>query len=275
MERSGTGRWRRLPALIGAVVLMTAVPAAALNVLGTNGNDVLRGTKAGDWINGKRGNDRIFGLAGNDILTGGPGADYVDAGAGSDRLLLRDGVRDRAVCGAGRDVVVADQVDIVRFDCEVVSGPSEPNPQPPPPLPPPPPPPPPASVTPGSYKGQTQSGNFVFFDVLENRTVRGWRVNDVRRPCDGPLFIHGAIDLGPYAEPIDRDGRFVTEYDYSSSIVNEKGEPTPAQGHVRIAGIVQGSSASGTVLSTFQFVLDGHPFRCSNGDERWTANRLP
>jgi hypothetical protein len=29
------------------------------------------------------------------------------------------------------------------------------------------------------------------------------------------------------------------------------------------------------VLSAYEFDLDGRHYRCSNGDERWTANRVP
>ena len=129
----------------------------------------------------------------------------------------------------------------------------------------------------GSYKGATTSGNFVFFDVLPDRRVKGWRVNDVRRPCDQPgFYIYGPIDVGTYAAPVDRDGRFPIEWSYDTSIVwDENGDETPAKAHNRIAGYVQGSSAAGTVLSTFEFDRDGRHFRCSNGDESWTASRLP
>jgi hypothetical protein len=265
-----------------------AAPAVAVNVVGTNGSDVLRGTVSGDWINGKSGNDRLFGLGGNDILTGGPGTDFLDGGAGSDRLLLRDGVRDRGTCGPGRDTVVADRIDVTKRDCEVVlrpdfkppTTPPPPAPRPPPaPPPPPPPPPPPAAipVSPGSYKGATQTGNFVFFDVLENRAVRGWRVNDVRRPCDtGGTFIYGPVDLGNFSMAINQDGQFSTEGDYNTTIVwDENGDKSPAQAHYRIAGVIQGTAASGTILSTFSFARDGRQYRCSNGNETWTANRVP
>jgi hypothetical protein len=270
-------RSRGLLATSCVAALALAVPTIAANVNGGAGNDILRGTPAADRINGKAGNDRLFGLAGNDTLTGGPGADYVNGGPGDDRLFLRDGARDRAICGAGRDRVVADLRDRVAADCEIVLRPSQPSPPPPAPPPPPPPPPAPSPITSGSYRGATQSGNFVFFDVLENRTVLGWRVNDVRRPCDaGNLIIYGPVDFGTYAERIDDAGRFVTEFDYDTSIIwDENGDQSPARGHIRVAGIIQGTAASGTVLSSFEFDRDGQHYRCSNGDETWTANRLP
>ena len=76
--------------------------------------------------------------------------------------------------------------------------------------------------------------------------------------------------------PVDKNGQFVAETDYTSSIIwDENGDETPAQAHFRVAGIIQGSVASGTVLSTFTFERNGQQYRCSNGDERWTASRLP
>ena len=121
-------------ALVAAsvLILLIACPALALNIAGTNGNDSLRGTAKSDRINGRGGNDRILGLAGSDTLIGGPGRDLVDGGAGDDRLLVRDGVRDTANCGVGRDRVTADASDAVRANCETVLRPTPPRP----PLPP-------------------------------------------------------------------------------------------------------------------------------------------
>jgi Gametolysin peptidase M11 len=53
-------------------------------------------------------------------LRGGPGPDVVRGGPGNDTLLLRDGQRDSARCGGGRDLVLADRRDVVLRDCEVV-----------------------------------------------------------------------------------------------------------------------------------------------------------
>lgn len=118
-----------------ALVAGVAVPALAVNVVGTNGNDSLRGSPSTDRINGRGGNDRILGLAGNDTLIGGPGRDYIDGGPGNDTLLVRDGTRDTATCGAGRDRVTADLSDVVRANCETVLRPRPPSPPAPPPPP--------------------------------------------------------------------------------------------------------------------------------------------
>jgi hypothetical protein len=64
-----------------ALTLLIAVGVAlAVNRVGTQGRDVLRGTDGADHLVGKGENDRIFSLAGNDTLIGGPGKDWVWGG---------------------------------------------------------------------------------------------------------------------------------------------------------------------------------------------------
>ena len=118
-----------------SVVLPLA--ALAAGIVGTNGSETLRGTP---------GADKLYGFAGNDRLIGGTGRDLVYGGPGADRLLLRDGERDRAACGPGRDVVLADAADVVLGDCETlrICRPRRA--------------PPPRPVVPGLYEGRTTQG---------------------------------------------------------------------------------------------------------------------
>ncbi|MDX6679603.1 MAG: hypothetical protein QOE31_3655, partial [Solirubrobacteraceae bacterium] len=51
--------------------------------------------------------------------TAGPG-DIVAGGDGKDVIKARDGAIDRITCGAGRDRVTADRIDVVARDCERV-----------------------------------------------------------------------------------------------------------------------------------------------------------
>jgi Tol biopolymer transport system component len=74
------------------------------------GNDVIRGGQGNDVIDAGPGNDTLFGEPGNDKLTGGPGNDMIVGGPGVDTVS----------CGAGRDTVLADSLDRVAKDCEVV-----------------------------------------------------------------------------------------------------------------------------------------------------------
>jgi Tol biopolymer transport system component len=76
------------------------------------------GTAHGDRLTGTRLNDVIVAGKGDDRVDGRDGPDLIVAGAGNDRVAARDGVRDRIICGPGRDVVVADRRDVAGRDCE-------------------------------------------------------------------------------------------------------------------------------------------------------------
>jgi Tol biopolymer transport system component len=76
---------------------------------GTPGSDRLRGTIA---------DDRVCGFGGGDVISGGTGRDGLYGGEGNDSLRAQDGSFDVVGCGAGRDEVVADRVDLVGVDCE-------------------------------------------------------------------------------------------------------------------------------------------------------------
>ncbi len=103
----------------GAVKVLTGTNRAnTLN--GSAGRDVLRGLGGNDRLFGRDGADRLVGGAGNDRLVGGPGTDTLEAGPGRDTVEARDLTRDVIRCGPGRDTVVADRVDWVGRDCELV-----------------------------------------------------------------------------------------------------------------------------------------------------------
>ncbi len=58
------------------------------NVIGSRGNDVIRGNYLNNEISGGLGNDFLFGEDGNDVIKGGPGSDNVEGGAGFDVYKL-------------------------------------------------------------------------------------------------------------------------------------------------------------------------------------------
>jgi TolB protein len=78
------------------------------------------GTSAADVQLGTLFDDLVCGVDGNDVLMGGPGHDRLLGGFGRDTIRARDGERDIVGCGAGRDDVVADRIDLVGIDCERV-----------------------------------------------------------------------------------------------------------------------------------------------------------
>ncbi len=87
-----------------ALVLASGV-ALAVNKVGTNGSDTLRGTNRADNLLGKGGKDRLFGLGGSDNLLGGPGNDSVQGDRGPDSLVGNSG-NDLVVGWEGSDNVM-------------------------------------------------------------------------------------------------------------------------------------------------------------------------
>jgi Ca2+-binding RTX toxin-like protein len=75
-------------------------------IVGTDGNDVLRGTPKRDVIFGGGGDDMIYGSLGNDLLCGGLGADVIHGGRGNDEVDGGPGPYDRAIGDLGDDKVL-------------------------------------------------------------------------------------------------------------------------------------------------------------------------
>jgi hypothetical protein len=76
---------------------------AAVQLVGTIGDDSHVGTRWNDTLQGLGGNDLLQGGAGRDVLFGGNGNDTLDGGAGNDVLVGGPG-RDVLMGGAGADV---------------------------------------------------------------------------------------------------------------------------------------------------------------------------
>jgi Ca2+-binding RTX toxin-like protein len=89
-------------------------------IFGTEARDTARAYSGPDVVSGLGGDDRLFGGDGPDRIFGGPGSDTIVAGRGNDRVGVRDGERDRITCGKGRDIVLADSLDVASRDCESV-----------------------------------------------------------------------------------------------------------------------------------------------------------
>jgi Ca2+-binding RTX toxin-like protein len=75
-------------------------------IVGTEGDDVLRGTLEPDVIWGGGGDDLIYGARGNDVICGGPGSDVIRGGRGNDDIDGGAGARDRVTGDLGDDKVV-------------------------------------------------------------------------------------------------------------------------------------------------------------------------
>jgi len=99
--------------LMAATLVFASGLALAVNEIGTDGPDTLRGTNQDDNLLGKGGNDILFGLGGRDNLLGGPGKDIVLGGnerraGGGDKNLVGDSGNDAVIGGRGSDNILGE-----------------------------------------------------------------------------------------------------------------------------------------------------------------------
>ena len=104
--------------VMAATLLVASGVALAVNKIGTDGPDRLRGTNGDDNLLGRGGNDRLFSLAGDDTLLGGQGKDLVWGGrivgrccddndyAGGDKNLVGGSGKDNVQGGKDSDNIV-------------------------------------------------------------------------------------------------------------------------------------------------------------------------
>jgi Ca2+-binding RTX toxin-like protein len=95
-------------------------------IVGTEGDDVIRGTPERDVIWGGGGNDTIYGSLGNDLICGGPGSDLIHGGRGNDEVDGGAGESDQVNGDLGDDKILggAGSHDEVAGDLgiDIVSG---------------------------------------------------------------------------------------------------------------------------------------------------------
>ena len=249
------------------VVGLVAASAWAANIVGTSGNDTLRGTAKADKIAGGAGNDKLYGLAGNDALSGGPGNDLLVGGAGADRLN----------CGPGRDTAIADKADKV-VGCEVVKGlPKPPSPPPPPTTTTttttPPPPPPPAAVIPGQYCGFSEQGpGLCVTTTPDARGVASFATSAII-DCSYNTRWTFRVTLSGRSVPIAADGSFL--YAYNGPLTSGSADLTNIQENEFINGkFTTDGKADGTfALSTMSFDYKGQHYDCTQGAVGWHATK--
>ncbi len=92
----------RLGVLVIAGVVVFAAPVGADVVVGTGGDDRLKGSSGKDTLSGRGGDDVLRALAGKDLLKGGAADDELKGSKGRDRMLGGGG-RDVLIGGKGRD----------------------------------------------------------------------------------------------------------------------------------------------------------------------------
>jgi hypothetical protein len=127
-------------------------------------------------------------------------------------------------------------------------------------------------VTPGEYKGATQNGNFVYFTLTADRTITGFRVNDLPETCDPGGELSGAIDFGNDIFPVSADGRLLAEGSWTGSNVQGKVEWTSF--YAKVTGVFDTpTSINGTIIEKDELNYQGQHFQCSSGEVTWSAKR--
>ena len=124
-------------------------------------------------------------------------------------------------------------------------------------------------VAAGNYKGATQNGDYVFLTVLGNRTVTGFRVNDIKEPCDRGGYVWGAIDWTRNVWTIRDDGSFAAEGNWTGSQV--QGDIEWTAWSAKVTGLFSGTSVSGTLLVSNELKYKGQLLKCSSGEKTWSA----
>jgi len=129
------------------------------------------------------------------------------------------------------------------------------------------------AISAGSYKGATQNGNFVFFTLRPDRTVSGFRVNDLPESCDpGGIRILGGIDFGDDVFPVNVDGRVNVHSTWSGSFVSGDAEWTSEDTTI-VASFNNPTTISGTITELDELNYKGTHYKCSSGQITWSATR--
>lgn len=74
------------------------------NIIGSRGDDVIKGDHFNNILRGNLGNDRLEGKGGNDVLVGGEGNDHLAGGDGND-TFFGDAGDDKSIGGKGFDFI--------------------------------------------------------------------------------------------------------------------------------------------------------------------------
>jgi hypothetical protein len=110
----------------------------------------------------------------------------------------------------------------------------------------------------------------VFFTILPDRMVTGFRSNYLREDCNDGIYIYGTLDWGSSRFPIAADGTFTASSTGTGTVDDQPATFTDA-----VTGRISGTTVTGTVTGTAEFTFDGTRYRCSSGAKTYTATLLP
>ena len=127
----------------------------------------------------------------------------------------------------------------------------------------------PATV--GDYKGATQEGNYVYFTVLADRKIKGFRVNALPCRCrPGGGWLEGGEDLGDTLITIKANGTFSVQLNWTGS--EREGDVEWTNRYIKVVGsFPSASTAKGTIAARYEFNDGGVHYVCNSWTKNWTA----
>ena len=130
------------------------------------------------------------------------------------------------------------------------------------------PPPPPPPYQSGHYAGKTSQLEEFEFDVsADGTTLQDLVTGQINESCNDFNLFGGNIHATGNVTPISSDGNFAIHDDHSGMF----GDGTPYQEHLEITGHLSGTSATGTLLDTVTFTLQGMAESCTSNPQTWSA----
>jgi hypothetical protein len=125
------------------------------------------------------------------------------------------------------------------------------------------------AVTAGAYQGATVNGDYVFLTVRPDRTVTGFRVNNVTETCIPGGTLGGVIDWTDNVWDLMPDGSFTATGSWSGS--NVQGDTEYTKWSAKVTGAFAGTSVTGTLTINDELNYHGTHYACSVVDKRWSA----
>lgn len=129
------------------------------------------------------------------------------------------------------------------------------------------------AVTPGNYQGATANGDYVFLTVLSNRSVTGFRVNNVTENCSPGATLGGVIDWTSNTWSIASNASFEAEGSWSGSDV--QGDIEHTKWSAKVTGVFSGTSVTGKLSISEELNYQGTHYVCSVVDKAWSATLKP
>lgn len=127
-----------------------------------------------------------------------------------------------------------------------------------------------APVSVGSWQGDTQEANHVYFTVTSDRKITAFQTNSLGENCNGgSSILQGSVNWGSQAFPIADDGSFVAQYSWTGSQTSN-GITYTAETWKLTGTFATGTTISGTIALTDELDYQGTHYSCA-GTVTFTA----